>query len=92
MKRPVNLDEALDKSAPLRNPPPATPKTKTPAATAASTRQANRVGKTQIAGYFSAENSRTLKQIALDQSSTVQDLIEEGLRAVFKRYGKEWRE
>jgi len=96
MKQPKTFADALATSAPRRNPPPATTKTRktTTAAESKATsgRQANRIGKIQVGGYFAPENSRTLKLIALEQSSTVQDLIEEGLRAVFKRYGKEWHE
>jgi len=51
-----------------------------------------RGNKVQVAGWFAPEVGRTLKFISVEQNTTNQALIEEGLRAVFKRYGKPWPE
>jgi hypothetical protein len=90
------ITSALDASATRRQPPPAAPREKIEAkpkkATIPTGAKGARIGKMQIAGFFSPEVGRTLKLIAVEQSSTAQALIEEGLRAVFKKYGKEWKE
>ena len=46
-----------------------------------------RAGTRMIAGHFSAEVSRRLAQIALDEDTSIQALVGEGLNAVFKARG-----
>lgn len=52
----------------------------------------SREGKSLIGGFFSPEINRTIKILAAKQSTTTQALVEEGLRAVFKKYGEAWPE
>ena len=94
MKQPLDLSAALDTSDKKRNPPPPASKTRAPkkAIQKIEATQTGRTGKTQIAGWFQTEISRTLRLIALEQSTTVQALLEEGLQGIFKRYGKDWPE
>lgn len=47
-----------------------------------------RVGKTMLAGYFSAEAARSVRILAAEQGVTVQALIGEGLDLVLRKYGK----
>lgn len=92
MKR-ISFDTALDESAARRNPPPATSKSKTPKAAAPQTKQQrSRMGKKPITAFVSQETSRIARMLALEQSCDVQDLVVEGLKHVFKKYGKEWKE
>ena len=46
-----------------------------------------RAGTRMIAGHFSVEVSRRLAQIALDEDTSIQALVGEGLDAVFKARG-----
>ncbi len=45
-----------------------------------------RKGKKMIAGYFSAETLRQLKQLGLDEDRTNQTLIQEALNDLFIKY------
>ncbi len=48
--------------------------------------QPGRVGKKPISGFFDPAVSRQLKQLALDQNSTVQDLLGEALNDLFEKH------
>lgn len=48
----------------------------------------SREGKKQIAGFFEPEVSKLLRQIALDEETSVQELLAEGINAVLKKRGK----
>jgi hypothetical protein len=48
----------------------------------------SRQGKKAITGYFDPAVSRQLKQIALDQNTTIQDLLAESLNDLFVKYRK----
>jgi len=41
-----------------------------------------------ISGHFDPAVSRQLKQLALDEETTVQALLAEALNALFEKYGK----
>lgn len=47
-----------------------------------------RLGKKVIAGHFDPAVSKQLKQIALDQDTTVQNLLAEALNDLFEKYTK----
>lgn len=47
-----------------------------------------RVGKTMLAGYFSAEAARSVRILAAERGVTVQALIGEGLDLLLRKYGK----
>ncbi|WP_341532335.1 ribbon-helix-helix domain-containing protein (plasmid) [Nostoc sp. UHCC 0302] len=48
----------------------------------------SRQGKKAITGFFDPAVSRQLKQLALEQDSTVQALLAEALNELFEKYGK----
>jgi hypothetical protein len=47
----------------------------------------SRVGRVQIAGFFSKETSKQLRQLALDTDGTVQSLLTEALSDLFTKHG-----
>ncbi|MEH2373449.1 ribbon-helix-helix domain-containing protein [Nostoc sp.] len=53
-----------------------------------SARPPSRQGKKAITGFFDPAVSRQLKQLALEQDSTVQALLAEALNKLFEEYGK----
>ena len=67
-------------------------KTRKDAAIAGKPQSQGREGKSMIGGFFDPEISRLVKILAAKQSTTTQALVEEGLRAVFKKYGEQWPE
>ncbi|WP_413176456.1 ribbon-helix-helix domain-containing protein [Anabaena azotica] len=48
----------------------------------------SRVGKKAIAGHFDPAVGKQLRQLALDNDTTVQALLEEALNDLFLKYGK----
>jgi hypothetical protein len=46
----------------------------------------SRVGRVQIAGFFSKETSKQLRQLALDTDGTVQSLLAEALNDLFTKH------
>ena len=85
------LTEALQTSAGKKQAQPAGAKPRKAAnQKAEETPRGGRGNKVQVAGWFTPEVGRDLKIIAAEQNSTVQAMIEEGLRAVFKKHGKAW--
>jgi hypothetical protein len=46
----------------------------------------SRVGRVQIAGFFSKETSKQLRQLALDTDGTVQSLLTEALNDLFAKH------
>lgn len=53
-----------------------------------SQRTPSREGKRAIAGFFDPDVSKQLKQIALDNDSSVQELLAEALNDLFEKHGK----
>lgn len=47
-----------------------------------------REGKTMIGGYFSKEASKTVRSLALEEETTVQALVGEGLDMLLRARGK----
>jgi hypothetical protein len=47
-----------------------------------------RTGTKQVAGHFPAEVAWQLRELAVDQRSTVQELLAEALNDLFQKYGK----
>ena len=54
---------------------------------AAPSRQANRVGKVSIAGFFEPPVRRQLRRLALDSDTTAQALLGEALNDLFAKHG-----
>jgi len=46
----------------------------------------SRAGKKPITGFFAPEVSRQIKKVALDQDKTMQELLQEGLNDLFRKY------
>lgn len=93
------LAQALQASTEKRQQQPAEPrprnkqgKTRKDAAIAGKPQSQGREGKSMIGGFFDPEISRLVKILAAKQSTTTQALVEEGLRAVIKKYGEVWPE
>lgn len=79
------LNARLDppKPALVESAPPA------PVATAvASVRAKAREGKKAVVGYFSQDMSRELRQLALDEGSSVQALLGEAIDLLMRQRGK----
>lgn len=54
----------------------------------ASAAAPSRVGRVQVAGFFSKEASKQLRQLALDTDGTVQSLLAEAINDLFVKHGK----
>jgi hypothetical protein len=46
----------------------------------------SRVGKKPVTGFFNPEVSRQLKQVALNEDKTMQELLQEALNDLFRKY------
>ena len=53
---------------------------------APSTIPPSRVGKKPVTAFFDPEVSRQIKKIGLDQDKTMQDLLQEALNDLFRKY------
>jgi hypothetical protein len=51
-------------------------------------RRPGRVGKVNLTGYFDPRVKRQLRQIALDEDTTIQELLAEALDDLFAKRGK----
>ena len=93
MKRP-SMAEALSAAAGhnYSRPTPRAPETATVperASSLASVRAAvvpSRVGKKPVTGFFEPAVSRQLKRLGLDHERTMQELIQEALNDLFRKY------
>ena len=86
---PAAADELPDEAAP----PEAAalksePKASKPPARSTAKAKTSRVGKVQVAGYFSPEMATALRILAAERRTTVQALMGEGFDAVLRQYGK----
>lgn len=52
------------------------------------TPRSDRVNTRLVAGHFDVEVSKQLRHIALDEDTTLQELLREGINYVFAHYGK----
>ncbi|UIY45575.1 ribbon-helix-helix domain-containing protein [Methylobacterium radiotolerans] len=68
-------------------PAPTEPKAAEPTARTAYPKATTRAGKRVVTAYVSPEAFRQLKRIAADEDAQVQDLLTEGLNAVFAARG-----
>ena len=46
----------------------------------------SRVGKKPVTGFFEPEVSRQIKKVALDKDKTMQELLQEALNDLFRKY------
>lgn len=90
MVRKTNLADSLKKaSEPQKSVKPKTTETEEVEQPRSKTEvPPSRVGKRAIAGHFDPAVSKQLKQLALEEDSTVQRLLEEALNDLFSKYGK----
>ncbi|TXN76084.1 hypothetical protein FV228_01615 [Methylobacterium sp. WL18] len=72
---------------PSAAPSPAAPPGAEPTPRAAYPKATTRAGKRVVTAYVSPEAFRQLKRIAADEDAQVQDLLTEGLNAVFAARG-----
>ena len=83
----TNLQTALRETAKgtaPRQPPPGPP----PAVTdAAHARQASRVGKINVTGYFPPEVKASLRLVQARRGGTIQGILAEALNDLFAKYG-----
>jgi hypothetical protein len=68
-----NLDELQAAIAPRRPVPP-------------NPLPPSRVGKKPVTAFFDPEVSRQIKKIGIDQDKTMQDLLQEALNDLFRKY------
>lgn len=78
------LHEASGKKAPIQVPTAQEPTTDETSKAARPSRQQTKL----IGGHFDPIVSRQLRQLALDENSTVQALLAEALNDLFVKYGK----
>jgi hypothetical protein len=64
------------------------PKPVDPSTSAQDASPPSRVGRVQIAGFFSKEASKQLRLLALETDGTVQSLLGEALNDLFTKRGK----
>lgn len=79
----VRLVQQQDLPTPAPAPATVKPKLPMPAAQAPS-----RVGKVPITGHFLPEVRKQMKSLAIDQDKTAQQLLEEALNDLFRKYNK----
>jgi hypothetical protein len=92
-KRPSlaqSLTQSVEHAARPHSPASATPSAEVGAAAAAVTsyRAATRAGKKKVTAPLNPESHKLLRQIALDQGTTVEALLLEAIRDLFSKHGK----
>ncbi len=91
MVKRQKLNLALEEAAKGKSAPePSEEEVQSPEATVKkqSKKPPSRTGTKAITGHFDPAVSKQLKQIALDEDSTIQALLAEALNDLFKKYGK----
>ncbi len=89
MSRKPSLAAALRQvSAPSAPAPPAGASTTAPADSGHAARPPSRRGKKTIAGHFDPAVSRQLRELALNEESSVQELLREALNDLFRKRGR----
>ncbi|MBR8840464.1 MAG: hypothetical protein DSM106950_42385 [Stigonema ocellatum SAG 48.90 = DSM 106950] len=68
--------------------PAPVPDTEQLASSSRSVRPPSRQGKKALGAFVTQETSKQLKQIALDENTSVQNLVVEALNDLFIKYGK----
>lgn len=81
MKKKTSLEEAMGNAG--KN------KEKLEKAILTSAASSSRVGKKLIAGHFEPEVHKQLKQLSVNEDTSIQDLLGEALNDLFKKHGVE---
>jgi len=85
MKKKASLSAALrEATAGKKEPPPPAPA----AAPRPQQTPPSRSGKKTIAGHFDPAVSRQLRQLALEEDSSVQELLRQAINDLFEKKGK----
>ena len=86
MPDPTDLRRAiLDQAA--RGDPPRPPEPEDSPPASRNPRQASRVGKASVTGYFAPEVRKQLRRLAADRDTTIQALLGEALNDLFAKHG-----
>lgn len=89
MSKKRNLADAVKQASNIKTKPKSTQQTNTTVAEPTIlTRQANRMGKRNIAGWFEDPVHRQLRVLAAEEGFSQQDLLGEALNLLFEKYGK----
>jgi hypothetical protein len=81
------LQNALDKTrAPVANDERQTPTRREAAKSEGAARQANRVGRVNIAAWLHPDFKRSLRLVQARRSGSIQEILEEALNDVFAKY------
>jgi len=84
----ANMKSSLAKDAgSVRAAAPVEAAPATPEASSAKTRP-DRIGKSNVTGYFPNEVKKQLRMMAAEQDKTIQQLLAEALNGLFAKYGK----
>ena len=90
-KKTVNLPQAILDQATRANPPTDGAQDESPrdprAIKRRSTRQASRVNKASVTGYFAPAVRRQLRRLAADSDTNIQALLGEALNDLFAKHG-----
>ena len=83
--RKAILEQAMRDDSPARSAPGEQPRD-SGSATGRSTRQASRVNKASVTGYFAPAVRRRLRKLAADTDTTIQALLREALNDLFAKH------
>ena len=90
-KKTADLRQAILDQAARENPPTAPAQDQPPRDSQATegrgTRQASRVNKASVTGYFAPAVRRQLRRLAADSDTTIQALLGEALNDLFAKHG-----
>jgi hypothetical protein len=87
MKKKPSLADALKQSSGTMEAEPVAPQAD-PTQPQPIVKPPSRVGKKTIAGHFDPAVSRQLRRLALEEDSSVQELLREALNDLFRKKGK----
>ena len=82
------LQAASKKPTPTLVPPVEKPQAQRASAPQQVQIKPSRVGKKPVTGYFDPAVSRQIKQMALDQDSSIQDLMREAFNDLFEKHNQ----
>jgi hypothetical protein len=88
MSKKPSLAAALQTLDPPIRPPPAPRARKAEGPAPMSPQPPSRIGKKALIGYFDPGVSKQLKQMALDDDTTTQELLREALNDFFQKHKK----
>lgn len=87
MPNPTDLRRAILDQASRSDPAGPADPGDAPPAPSPHTRQASRVGKASVTGYFPPEVRKQLRRLAADRDTTIQSLLGEALNDLFAKHG-----